>query len=218
MKISENGINLIKKYEGYRGSAYQCAAGVWTIGWGTTVVEGKSVYPGMTCTQVQATEWLRSDLNKFEDKVNKYDSIYHFNQNQFDALVSFAYNIGSIDQLTNKGTRSLDYISEVMLAYCKAGGRVLEGLRKRRIEEQTLFNTAVVAVPKAPLKKGSQGCEVKILQHTLNHMFNLTLVEDGIFGSKTEYALINWKKLHHELCTNGYYCDECEDILRGDLK
>ena len=102
MRTSQNGINLIKSFEGCRLAAYKCAAGVPTIGYGHTA----GVKMGQTITQMQAESYLKDDLMKYETKVMKYYDKYRFNQNEFDALVSFAYNIGSIDQLTAGGTRS----------------------------------------------------------------------------------------------------------------
>ena len=140
MKTSQNGINLIKQFEGCRLTAYKCAAGVWTIGYGHTA----GVKAGQRITQVQAESFLKDDLAKFEKNVEKYDSKYHWNQNQLDALVSFAFNIGSIDQLTANGTRSIQTISEKMLQYNKAAGKTLSGLTKRRKAEQALFLKSAV--------------------------------------------------------------------------
>ena len=75
----------------------------------------------------------------------RFDGIYHWNQNEFDALVSFAFNVGSIDQLTAKGTRTRAEIAEKLPAYNKSGGVVLNGLTRRRIAEQKLFRTPVSA-------------------------------------------------------------------------
>lgn len=135
MKTSQNGIELIKQFEGCRLSAYQCAAGVWTIGYGHTA----GVKKGQAITQTQAENYLKNDLTSFEKKVEKYDSVYHWNQNQFDALVSFAFNVGSIDQLTANGSRNITIISQKMLQYNKAAGKTLDGLTKRRKAEQELF-------------------------------------------------------------------------------
>ena len=139
MKTSQTGIDLIKQFEGCRLTAYRCSAGVPTIGYGHTA----GVKMGQIITQAQAEAFLRDDLEKFERAVMKYDSKYHWNQNQFDALVSFAFNIGSIDQLTNKGKRSVAEVAQKMLAYStmKVNGVKVEspGLRKRRETEQALF-------------------------------------------------------------------------------
>lgn len=137
MKISQKGIDLIKQFEGCRLTAYRCPAGVWTIGYGHT----GDVKQGQTITSDYAETLLRSDLIKFELKVGKYDPQYGWNQNEFDALVSFAYNIGNIDQLTDRGNRSREVIAEKILQYNKAGGRVLNGLKRRREAERKLFLT-----------------------------------------------------------------------------
>jgi len=141
-KTSDAGAQLVAKFEGCRLTAYKCPAGVWTIGYGHTGYVkffNKNVCAGMTITKEQAVELLKDDLSKFETAVNKYDSKYSWNQNEFDALVSFALNIGSIDQLTANGTRSKVTIAAKILEYNKAGGKVLAGLTTRRKAEQALF-------------------------------------------------------------------------------
>lgn len=148
MKISENGLKLIKKFEGCRLTAYQDAVGVWTIGYGTTnadkAITGTTICQGLRISQETADEWLRQSIDcKYAPKVDKYDR-YQWTQNEFDALVSFAYNIGSIDGLTVQGSRTRVEIAYMILAYNKAGGKVLAGLTKRRQEERTLFLTPVL--------------------------------------------------------------------------
>ena len=140
MKISDNGLAIIQKYEGCQLKAYLCPAGVLTIGYGHT---GSDVKPGMTITKAKALELLKKDISRFEKAVSKYDSIYNWNQNQFDALVSFAFNVGSIDQLTNNGKRAISEISSKIPAYNKANGKVLAGLTRRRAEEKKLFDKKV---------------------------------------------------------------------------
>lgn len=144
MKISQAGINLIKAYEGCELKAYKATSSekYYTIGYGHY---GADVKRGMKITQAQADAYLVKDLVKFEAKVNKYQPKYNFNQNQFDALVSFAYNIGSIDGLTANGTRTIAQISSKIGSYNKQNGRVLSGLTKRRAAERKLFNTPVKA-------------------------------------------------------------------------
>lgn len=141
MKISKNGINLIKRFEGLRLKAYRCVATekYYTIGYGHYGVEAD-----MEITEEEAEKFLVQDLVKFEKRVMKYDPVYHFNQNQFDALVSFAYNVGSIDKLTAGGSRSILVISTKMLEYNKCGGKVLSGLINRRRAEQELFMTPII--------------------------------------------------------------------------
>ena len=135
MKISDTGINLIKKYEGCRTSAYKCPAGVWTIGYGHT----GGVHPGDKITLSQADKLLRQDITKYESMVNAYDNIYHWTQSQFDALCSFAFNIGNITGLTGAGSREKYKIADKMLLYVNAAGKKMPGLVKRRKEERELF-------------------------------------------------------------------------------
>ena len=93
----------------------------------------------MTITKEYAIKLLKKDLAKFEEKVNKYSG-YNWTQNEFDALVSFAYNVGNIDTLTRRGTRSKKEISDSFERYVKSGGKVLNGLVKRRKDEKELFD------------------------------------------------------------------------------
>lgn len=142
MKTSINGINLIKQSEGCRLTAYQDSIGVWTIGYGHTgKVDGKSICKCMKITLDKAVELLKEDLTKFEKSVAKYNSKYSWNQNEFDSLVCFALNVGSIDGLTDEGTRTKDIIKDKILLYNKADGKALDGLTKRRVAERNLFIT-----------------------------------------------------------------------------
>ena len=136
MRMSEKGLALIKKFEGCRLQTYFDPAGVPTIGYGHT---GVDVVPGLVWTQAQADQMLARDLVKFETKVAEYDMVYHWTQNEFDALVSFAYNIGSIKELTANGTRNRTEIIMHLPLYRKAGGKILNGLVNRRCEELRLF-------------------------------------------------------------------------------
>lgn len=149
MKTSQTGIELIKKFEGYRLDAYKCPSGKWTIGYGHT----EGVRAGQKISQAQAEAYLRADLEKFEKLVAKYDSIYQWTQNEFDALVSFAYNTGSIDKLTVNGKRTKKEVSEKILLYVKdRNGNVLQGLVNRRKAERELFLKASSA-GEAPASK-----------------------------------------------------------------
>lgn len=141
MKTSSKGVSLIKQFEGCRLTAYKCPAGVWTIGYGHTA----GVKQGEVITQQTADDYLRNDLTTYENAVLKYDNIYHFNQNQFDALVSFTYNCGSgnLKSLTQSGKRTIAQIGEKLLLYNKAGGVVLRGLQHRRAAEKQLFDTPI---------------------------------------------------------------------------
>lgn len=138
MRTSEKGINLIIDFEGFCSKATKAVSTekYYTIGYGHY---GKDVNENDTITKSDAIELLKKDIKKFETKVMKYNHVYCFTQNEFDALVSFAYNVGNIDQLTARGTRTRKEIADAMLRYIKSGGTVLNGLRKRRVRERELF-------------------------------------------------------------------------------
>ena len=136
-KINKSGLNLLKKYEGCKLTSYICPAGVLTIGYGHT---GKDVKPNQTISKKKAINLLKKDLARFERHVQSYNYMYEWTDNEFSALVSFAYNIGNIDQLTAYGTRTRSQIRSAMLKYVKANGKTLAGLVKRRKAELKLFN------------------------------------------------------------------------------
>ena len=144
MTTSKHGVELIKQFEGFRSKAYKAVSTekYYTIGYGHY---GADVKRGQTITAEQGEQLLVNDLKKFEAKVNEYSNRYNFNQHEFDALVSFAYNIGSIDQLTDNGKRSRADIRAHWLEYNKSCGKVLKGLTTRRTKELELFNTPVTA-------------------------------------------------------------------------
>ena len=140
MKISKRGLELIKKYEGCKLTSYKDAVGVWTIGYGHT----KGVKRGQTITEDEAEKLLKEDVAEFETLVNLLIlTKYKFNQNEYDALVSFAFNLGggNLQKLTANGKRNKGQIADSIPLYNKAGGKVLSGLTKRRKEEQKLFLT-----------------------------------------------------------------------------
>lgn len=141
MKTSENGLNLIKSFEGCRLESYTDPAGVLTIGYGHT----SGVKKGQKITQSQADAFLKEDVGRFEKSVNALLVHYKFNQNEFDALVSFTYNLGAgnLKKLTNNNKRNKGQIADAMLLYNKAGGQVLKGLVRRRQAERSLFCTPV---------------------------------------------------------------------------
>lgn len=149
MHISKNGLDIIKKYEGFYSKAYICPGGAITIGYGTTNADSKvlgyTINANSTITKQKAEEFLKKSIaNKYEPNVNKYMKKYNFNQNQYDALVSFCYNIGSIDKLVNNGNKSIVNIANDILLYDHAKGVKLKGLTRRRKEEQKLFCTPIV--------------------------------------------------------------------------
>lgn len=146
MRLSDDGFALIRDFEGYHrklpdGScvAYRCPAGVWTLGFGCT----KGIREGMVWTRDQAEAALRAEIETHEDAVNRMVTA-PINQNQFDALVSFAYNCGdgalqksTLLRLLNAG----DYAGAArsFSLWNKGGGRVLKGLVTRRAREAALF-------------------------------------------------------------------------------
>lgn len=203
MKTGQAGINLIKQFEGCRTTAYKCPAGVWTIGYGHTA----GVKQGQKITQAQAEEYLRRDLEKHEKNVTKYEAKYKWNQNEHDAMVSFAYNVGSIDKLTANGTRSKAVIAEKILLYNKAGGKVLSGLDKRRKAERELFLKPCAAMATNTKTQSGNGTD-KLISYYSKYTGKGTLlvalkacgcadtskefrakiaVKNGIVKSKTDY-------------------------------
>lgn len=137
MKTSQRGINLIKQFEGVRLTAYKCPAGVYTIGYGHT----RGVKRGMKITEEEASVFLTADLLNSEKAVERYDSVYHWKQNEFDALVSFTFNCGAANlrSLLRNGRRNRSQIAATLPLYRKAGGKVLKGLERRRAAEKALF-------------------------------------------------------------------------------
>ena len=140
MKISAAGIELLKQFEGCRLTAYQDSVGVWTIGFGTTA----GVKEGQTISQVKAEEYLRFDLAIFEKAVTESLKV-PVNQNQFDALVSFTYNVGvsafrssTLLNLINEKTDKKVVAAEFS-KWVKAGNQTLPGLVSRRKAESELF-------------------------------------------------------------------------------
>lgn len=143
MVTSKNGIDLIKGFEGCVLHAYDDGFGNLTIGYGHCASD---VFKGEVITESEAEELLKKDIKRFEDNVNKYVTTYNFNQNEFDALVSFAYNIGSVDELLRDGTLERAGITERMMLYVHAGDMVVEGLVNRRKKEVELFNKPIKTV------------------------------------------------------------------------
>lgn len=146
LKTGPRGVALIKRWEGCHRvqndgtvAAYLCPANVWTIGYGTT----EGVRPGLVITQAQAERLLQRDLTKFEDAVNELVRV-PLTQNQFDALVSFTYNVGATAFANSTLLRKLNAGDKTGAAgqfqrWNKAGGRVLTGLVRRRADEANLF-------------------------------------------------------------------------------
>jgi GH24 family phage-related lysozyme (muramidase) len=144
MKTGKKGLDLIKSFEGYRLDAYQCPAKVWTIGYGHTGKVGlKSICKGMKISVTTAESLLKSDLKSFEKTVTNLVKV-KLTQNQFDALVSFTYNVGSANLKASTLLRKLndgDYsgAAEQFEKWNKVNGEVLSGLTRRRKDEKDLF-------------------------------------------------------------------------------
>ena len=141
METSERGIQLIKKFEGLRLEAYQCSGGVWTIGWGSTIVDGIKVRQGDKITEHEAERNFINDLKKFETIINKRITT-EINQNQFDALVSHTYNTGGSNglfELVNTRASNKAIRNWFERTYITAGGKKMNGLVSRRKVESDLF-------------------------------------------------------------------------------
>lgn len=197
MKTSKKGIDLIKKFEGCRLTAYKpvTTEKYYTIGYGHY---GADVAPNMKITQAQADAFLVADLKRFEDSVNATKLV--INQNQFDALVSFAYNCGAGNLNKLVLGRSITQIADALLAYNKGGGKVLTGLVRRRQAERALFlseekqkNECPYEKPKKLLKQGQKNVHVKWLQWMLNHSgMGYNVEVDGEFGDITAGAVLDF--------------------------
>ena len=140
MKISNEGLSLIKKYEGLKLTSYLCPANVLTIGYGST---GKHVKEGMTITESESEDLLKDDVSRFEECVNEAVDV-ELTQNEFDALVSFSFNVGcgafmgsTLLKLLNEGKKTA--AAQQLLRWDKAGGKVLTGLARRRADEREMF-------------------------------------------------------------------------------
>lgn len=139
MKTSETGLNLIKKFEGFRAEAYKCPAGVWTIGYGHT----NGVKKGMVIDELKAETFLMIDVQKFEYAINTSVKV-KLNQNQFDALVSFVYNVGTGAFKKSTMLKFLNAGHFPLAAgqfdrWNKSKGVVYQGLVNRRKAEKELF-------------------------------------------------------------------------------
>jgi lysozyme len=156
MKLTREGIALIKRFEGFRANAYRDAVGVWTIGYGHTAMAGPpDVRPGMTIDRAEGSAILARDLEMFAAGVRK-DLTRLIGDRQFSALVSFAYNVGlgnfrksSVLAAVNAG--QFEAVPRRLQLWVKAGGRTLPGLVKRRAAEAALFAGEDRSMPAGPV-------------------------------------------------------------------
>lgn len=219
MKISNKGLELIKRFEGCRLAAYKDSGGTWTIGYGHT----KSVKAGQSITQAQADDFLAEDCGRAEAVVNKYMDKYSFNQNQFDALVSFAFNIGSIDKLTVNGTRTIAQISEKIPAYCNCAGQKLQGLVNRRTAEKELFDTPVsgqASTPTTPAASVKHAHKVgEVVTVSSYYVASTDPIEKAIIKTQTDLTIgkVLDTNVHnpYRLDRNGVAIGWCND---GDIR
>ncbi len=146
MKISYNGVQFLKQWEGFKAEAYKETGGVWTIGYGTTKWLGKPVEQGMTITEKEAELALQVDLAWAQTAVNQLVRV-SLTQNMFDALVSFVYNVGetafsksTLLRLLNQGNYT--EVSKQFERWKFDNGKVVKGLLARREAERALFQRA----------------------------------------------------------------------------
>lgn len=146
MKVSDKAIKLIKHHEGVRSKPYKCPAGLWTVGVGHLIGDGKSLPESWNriFTNEEIDGLLKRDLNRFELGVCKMLPNLSLRQHEFDALVSFSFNLGlgtfqrsTIRQALLRGDK--EAAMESLIKYCKAGGKILKGLENRRKDERKLF-------------------------------------------------------------------------------
>ncbi|WP_086445453.1 lysozyme [Candidatus Enterococcus lemimoniae] len=176
--LSSNGEALIKKFENCILTAYDLGDGMITIGWGHAEPKGQTnLVAGVTTwSQAQADDQFRKDISGYVNAVNNYFT-RSFNQNQFDAMVSFTYNCGTgvfkRDNWDKNASNS--YITESFANYINKGSQFEEGLRRRRQEEINLFNTQI-----------SENEENKLNTEEEKEMMKLTVV-DGVYKGTKGY-------------------------------
>jgi lysozyme len=146
VKVSDKLIKLLRHHEGVRNKPYQCPAKLWTVGIGHLIGDGKTLPPewNKTFTNEEIDAILKRDLNRFELGVCKMLPSVQLKQCEFDALVSFSFNLGlgcfqrsTIRQALLRGDK--EAAMESLVKYCKAGGKILKGLQNRRLDERKLF-------------------------------------------------------------------------------
>lgn len=207
LSVSERGLEIIKEFEGLYLSAYLDPVGVWTIGYGHTL----GVYPGMTITAQEADKLLRQDVAGHVQGI--YNSVrVPLNQNQFDALASFVFNLGA-NILSN--STLLEYINskqwyaaaEEMKLYNKGGGMVLEGLVRRRNMEAELFLSGLDDVTPVPQPTPDNGIILKYPEtgtftpNTTINIRNQPSTAANIVGQYVVGESLNYHTVH---LGNGY--------------
>ena len=146
MNVSKAAIALIKHHEGVRSRPYRCPANLWTVGVGHLIGDGKSLPDSWnrTFSQEEIDGILKSDLRRFELGISKMLPNVPLRQHEFDAIISFCFNLGlgcfqrsTIRQALLRGDKT--QAMESLVKYCRAGGKILRGLQIRRLDEKALF-------------------------------------------------------------------------------
>jgi lysozyme len=146
VKASKEAIKLIRHHEGVRNKPYQCPAKLWTVGIGHLIGNGQTLPASWnrTFTNEEIDGILKSDLSRFELGISKMLPNVQLKQHEFDALVSFCFNLGlgcfqrsTIRQALLRGDK--EQAMESLMKYCRAGGKILRGLENRRKDERRLF-------------------------------------------------------------------------------
>ena len=146
MKASKEAIKLIRHHEGVRNKPYQCPAKLWTVGIGHLIGDGKTLPASWnrTFTNEEIDGILKSDLSRFELGISKMLPNVQLKQHEFDAILSFCFNLGlgcfqrsTIRQALLRGDK--EQAMESLMKYCRAGGKILRGLENRRKDERRLF-------------------------------------------------------------------------------
>jgi len=146
VNVSKAGIALIKHHEGVRNRPYRCPANLYTVGVGHLIGDGKSLPESWnrTFTEAEIDGILKSDLRRFELGVHKMLPNVPLRQHEFDAIISFCFNLGlgcfqrsTLRQALLRGDKKA--AMESLVKYCRAGGKILRGLQIRRLDEKALF-------------------------------------------------------------------------------
>lgn len=211
MNISNKGLDLIKSFEGCRLSSYKCPSNKWTIGWGRT----SGVYEGMVISQAQADQFLFEDVQRFVNAVKQYQSRFNFNQNEYDALVSFTYNCGegSLAAVMSCCNTKKEIAEECKLYNKSSDGQVLAGLVRRREEEYKLFMSgSSTASGTSYAEKGEYFFNTRVKIRTAPNLDNASFT--GICydaGESVEYHTVhrnkcgyNWIQYNRGNGTQGY--------------
>ena len=146
MKVSDKLIKLLRHHEGVKNKPYKCPAGLWTVGVGHLIGDGKTLPASWnkTFTNEEIDGILKHDLNRFEWGVSKMLPNVRLRQHEFDSIVSFCFNLGlgcfqrsTIRQALLRGDK--EAAMESLVKYCRASGKILKGLQNRRLDERKLF-------------------------------------------------------------------------------